>query len=304
MRPYRLILGPDLALEFRALMHAAKSQPGGLRDRELRALRIGLAAIANGTEESLGGKRLGYSAEHHDLRDCAEIKIAVVQESRGPRDLGPSHRLIYREFEAPDGGPPIREAICFAHRKNNRPFELAAARLGREKGVRFRSLHGVSNHQRPHNGPTHAGEASPVRQPLPPELAQAMKGLEGNPSPRGATRPPGSAQPTAPPGAARRPPDRDRPYSLTAGASNRPSCRTLLRPQFPQSLVRQRPRTRSVPVQRLVGHPKRRKSPRHRLRIPLSQQGLSAVIRNHMLAEPHPQLALLNSDHDTSSSTS
>lgn len=208
MTAYRLVLQPDVGRQLAALAQAAKTQPGGLRDREFRALRIALRTIANGAEATADGKRLGYSPEHHDLRDCAEIKVPVIQETRHNHELGPSHRLLYREFDSPDDGPPIREVLCFEHRGNDRPFEVAAQRLGRETGKRVQTLRGVSN-QRPHNGPARPGESGPVRQPLPPDLARALKGIEGNPSPRGAVRPPGSAQPTAPPGSVRRPPERD-----------------------------------------------------------------------------------------------
>lgn len=78
MTQYRLLMKPELLQQLAALSRAAKTQPGGLRDREFRALKASLRAIANGDEESYDGKRLGYSSNHHDLRDCAEIKLPAV----------------------------------------------------------------------------------------------------------------------------------------------------------------------------------------------------------------------------------
>ena len=123
MTQYRLLLKDQLMQQLTALSRAAKSQPGGLRDREFRALKTGLRALAEGREVAFDGKRLGYSPEHHDLRDCAEIKLPVIQETRHNHDLGPSHRLIYREFEADDGVPPVRQVICFEPRGDDRPLK-------------------------------------------------------------------------------------------------------------------------------------------------------------------------------------
>ncbi|MEV6283377.1 hypothetical protein [Kribbella sp. NPDC051770] len=197
MTQYRLLISREVLHQLRTLEQAAKTQqPGGLRAREYRALRAGLRALANGDEAAFDGKRLGFKT--HDLSDCAEIKLPVIPESRGDRALGPSHRLIYREFTPDDDGPPYREVLCFEHRGNDRPFEVAAQRLGRETGKRLNLLRGVAD-QRP----------GPVRQPLPLDLARALKGLA---SPRGATTPSGALHPSAASHAVRRPPEplRDR----------------------------------------------------------------------------------------------
>jgi len=169
---YRILLSPRLRRQFVALEQAAPAQPGGLRDREFRALKLGLQALAEGREDDLDGKRLGFSPNHHDLRDCAELKIPVIAETRYGRELGPSHRLIYREFEAEDGGLPYREAVCFAPRGNDLPFELAGAQLRREIGRPVPELEGLPNasfNQRPTAQPT-----GPPRLPLPPELRRAL----------------------------------------------------------------------------------------------------------------------------------
>lgn len=173
MTQYRILMRPEVLQQLAALSHAAQTQPDSLREREFRALKAGLRAIANGEEESFDGKRLGYSPDHHDLRDCAEIKLPVVTEARYNRDLGPSHRLLYREFEPDDGGPPYREVISFAHRGDDRPFKEAATRLDRAHGVKHQVLDGISN-TRPRRGQRPSGQAAPVRQPLPPELAKAL----------------------------------------------------------------------------------------------------------------------------------
>ncbi|MFI5706233.1 hypothetical protein [Kribbella sp. NPDC051620] len=184
MTKYRLLVRPELRHQLAELQRAAASQPtGGLRDREFRALRLGLRALANGDEESFNGKRLRNA--DHDLSDCAEIKLSVIPESRGNQELGPSHRLLYREFEPEDGGPPYREVISFEPRKDDRPFKVAAARLARPLGFKLESIQGVpATH--PRHTPTAPGNAAPIRQPLPPDLRKALAAAS-NPAPaRGA----------------------------------------------------------------------------------------------------------------------
>ncbi|GAA3126325.1 hypothetical protein JOF29_002585 [Kribbella aluminosa] len=162
MTQYRLLVNHDLLLYMRELERASTSQPGGLRDREFRALRAGLRALAHGDEANFEGKRLRFA--EHDLSDCAEIKLPVVPETRGSQELGASHRLVYREFSADDGGPPYREAVCFEHRRDDRPFEVAAERLEREAGVRRNRVktYGASS------------DIAPIRQNLPPDIRRAL----------------------------------------------------------------------------------------------------------------------------------
>jgi len=160
------------------LEQAAASQPGSLRDRELRALRLGLQALAEGREEDFAGKRLGYSPGHHDLRDCAELKIPVIPESRYGNDLGPSHRLIYREFEPEDGGLPYREVVCFEPRQADRPFDVAGSRLQREVGRPNPALAHLPNH-RPRFQRGAAEPTGPPRLPLPPDLRRALAAASG-----------------------------------------------------------------------------------------------------------------------------
>jgi hypothetical protein len=194
MTQYRLVLLPEVMQRLAALSHAAKTQgPGGLRTREFHALQAGLRALADGREEEFAGKRLSY--RRHDLSDCAEIKLAVVPETRHNIDLGPSHRLIYREFEPEDGGPPYRQVVVFAHRGADRPFEEAAARLGRQAGTRLRGVRAATS-------PTtsQSSAAAPIRQPLPPELRAALAAAGDVAPARGAvsTQPSGQTRSNAP----------------------------------------------------------------------------------------------------------
>jgi hypothetical protein len=187
MTQYRLLVHHDLLLYLRELERAAATQPGSLRHRELRALKAGLRAIANGDEADFEGKRLRFAA--HDLSDCAEIKLPVIPESRGNHELGASHRLVYREFQSEDGGPPYREAICFEHRKDDRPFDIAAKRLNRETAVRRDTVktYGASS------------DIAPVRQTLPPDIRRALAAASNVAPARGAvtTQPAPGRPPTA-----------------------------------------------------------------------------------------------------------
>jgi hypothetical protein len=176
MTQYRLLVREEVLRQLAALRHAGSQQPGGLRDREFRTLEQGLRAIAHGQEADFSGKRLGFAT--HDLSDCAEIKLSAIPESRGNRELGPSHRLIYREFEAEDGGPPYRQVIAFEPRKDDRPFDVAAARLGRERGVRLHQFRPV----------VHTDPPAPIRQALPHDLRIALAAASGVAAASGAVR--------------------------------------------------------------------------------------------------------------------
>jgi hypothetical protein len=168
---YRLLLRPEVRRQLLNLAHAAKTQPGTLRHRELDALKLGLLVLAEGREHEYDGERLGYSAKYPDLRDCAELKLAVVVELRFGHELGPSHRLIYREFDAGPKRQPVREVLCFEHRRGDRPFTIAGQRLGRETGVRADTLRGLPN-SRPAVGDWKdpSQPVAPPRLPLPAKL--------------------------------------------------------------------------------------------------------------------------------------
>jgi len=170
---FRLLIDRELRRRMLMLEHAAATRSDSLRGRELRALKLSLRALAEGREEEYDGKRLGYSRDRHDLRDCAELKVLVVAEVRYGHDLGPSPRLIYREFEAEDGGLPYREVLCFAHRGDNRPFEIAGSRLQRAVGRPDPALAQLPNY-RPAFQRGAAQPTGPRRLPLPPDLRRAL----------------------------------------------------------------------------------------------------------------------------------
>lgn len=174
MTPYRLLIPRDIRRQLSVLQPASAQQPGGLRDREYRGLRAGMQALANGREADFNGKRLGIAA--HDLSDCAEIKLAVIPETRGQRNLGPSHRMLYREFEAEDGGPPYREIVAFEPRRADRPFTVAAQRLGRTDGLRHETTVAA----------TGTSPIAPIRQALPPDIRAALAAAGDVASARGA----------------------------------------------------------------------------------------------------------------------
>ncbi|NEA30123.1 hypothetical protein [Streptomyces sp. SID13031] len=198
---YHLVVHPDLGEELRELRTKAQENPTGLEAQQFGAVRRGLSALRGGREADLNGERLGYSDRHPDLRDCAEIKLPVVEEfNRRGRPMGPSHRMTYREFDAPAPEHlPVRQVMCFEPRKDGRPFEVTADRLGRTRGVPLAELDSLPNVE-PAVGPDKDlnRPVSPVRRPLPAELAQAMKGLEGLPPASGAATPPSGDPPRSP----------------------------------------------------------------------------------------------------------
>jgi hypothetical protein len=206
---FRILIRPRLRRQLAVLEQAATSQPGSLRDSELRAVKLGLRALVEGREEDFDGKRLGYSAGHHDLRDCAELKVPVIAESRYGNDLGPSHRLIYREFEPEDGGLPYREAICFEPRGNDRPFEVAGSRLNREVGQPNPDLAHLPNH-RPSFQRDATEPIGPPRLPLPPDLRKALAAASDVAPARGAVASQPPAQDPSPPRHRGDPPTRER----------------------------------------------------------------------------------------------
>ena len=179
---YHLIIDPELRDELRDLYARAKADPNGPAAKQFEAVRLGLSALREGREDEFAGERLGRSDNHPDLRDCAEIKIPVVEEfNRHGRSMGPSHRLTYREFEGPtESQLPVRQIVAFAPRKDGEIFDVTATRLGRTKGVALDELDHLPT-VRPAVGPgKEAGRpVAPPRMPLPPDLAQAFKALEG-----------------------------------------------------------------------------------------------------------------------------
>ena len=204
---YHLILDPDLRDELRELHARAQADPNGAAAKQFEAVRVALSALREGREAEFAGERLGRSDNHPDLRDCAEIKIPVVEEfNRRGRPMGPSHRVTYREFEGPtESSLPVRQVVAFAPRKNGEIFDVTANRLGRSKGVALDELDHLPT-VRPITGPGKEPDRliGPPRMALPPDLAQSLKALDG-------LAPPTSTPPTTtnhPPATQRQPPNR------------------------------------------------------------------------------------------------
>jgi hypothetical protein len=190
---FQLLVHPELRDQLRELRVRSQADPTGAEAQQFEAVRVGWSALREGREADFDGERLGFSDRHPDLRDCAEIKLPVVQEfNRRKRPMGPSHRLTYREFDGlTTADLPVRQIIAFEPRKNGRPFDVTARRLGRTKGVALSELDSLPN-VRPAVGPNKDARrlVSPVRMPLPPDIAQAMKTLDGlSPASGAATAP-------------------------------------------------------------------------------------------------------------------
>lgn len=204
---YHLIVDPELLDDLRELQSHARSEPNGPAAQQFEAVRRGLSALREGREAELGGERLGRSDSHPDLRDCAEVKIPVVEEfNRRGRPMGPSHRLTYREFEGPTPDHlPVRQVIAFAPRKNGEVFDVTANRLGRSKGVALDELDHLPT-VRPAVGPGKEADRpiAPPRMALPADLAQAFKAMDGLTPPTNSA----SQATNHPPAAQRRSPGR------------------------------------------------------------------------------------------------
>jgi hypothetical protein len=182
---YRVVLHSGLSDQLKALEARANENPNGHEAREFKAALDGLRALRDGREAEYAGERLGFSPKHPDLRDCAEIKVPVVEEfnSRG-RPMGPSHRVVYREYDGTAEDPrPVRQAVAYEPRKDGRPFTVAAERLQRREGVSLEELADVQNVE-PMVGPGKDPRrpVGPIRRPLPPDLEGAMRAAT-NPTP-------------------------------------------------------------------------------------------------------------------------
>jgi hypothetical protein len=210
---YHLIVRPELKKHMDGLYAAAKQDPGSDAAKEFNAAMKALSALRDGRENEYQAKQLGYGPGSHDLRDAAELKVPVFEEvnDRG-RPMGPSHRLVYREFEplptVEDGrvvqdpnATPYREAVAFAHRSQD-PAAIAGAALGRTRGLPERDLHGVTGGGRPSVGPQQQGvQTTPHRVPVPRDLIRQAAILRDSP-PAGSRATPGTGASEA---AAKRP---------------------------------------------------------------------------------------------------
>lgn len=164
---YDILFSSGASERLLRIAYQAARAPGSFSAKEYHAVVGALAVLREGREAYYGGKRLGYSPKHFDLRDCAEIKVPVVQEyNRRGRPLGPSHRMIYREYDSLPGRTlPVRQVIAFAPRADGQPFGSAGKELDRPRGAELDELEGFLN-TRPAVGP----DRDPDRQTTPPRL--------------------------------------------------------------------------------------------------------------------------------------
>ena len=175
--PYNIIYNSEFTKQMHLLSTAYERDPTGPEAALLVATLDAIDIVKRGEEAKHAGERLGFSKNHYDLRDCAEIKVELLDEHHpNGASMGPSHRLIYREFDPTDDDPrPIRQIIAFEHRKGGKPFKVAAERLGRRQGFAAPELGGLSNiapatgRKKDPNRPV-----QPHRLPLPPDLAVAL----------------------------------------------------------------------------------------------------------------------------------
>ncbi|MEU8222878.1 hypothetical protein [Kribbella sp. NPDC048915] len=190
---YYLLHHPDFSRDMDRL-HAEWTQDRDSRGgREFEAAIGAMKALREAREGEFEGKRLAYGPQSYDLRDCAELKVPVEREFT-PRggELGPSHRLVYREFDplpkveghrvVPDpDARPYRQLLAFAHR-SQAPADIAGERLGRERGLMDPELYGVGSGERPSVGPQREGmPTTPYRVPVPGDLLKQAQILRDSP---------------------------------------------------------------------------------------------------------------------------
>lgn len=174
---YRLVHHPNYTDRMEALSRRAAQDVNGRDADVVDASFKALDVLAQGRERDFSGERLSFSPNHYDLRDCAEIKIAVFREyTRGGKPRGPSHRMIYREYHGTvDDSRPIREVMAFEHRAGGLPYAVVAAAVGRQKGRAVDALRDLPA-PKPVLGPNKDPdrEITPPRLPLPPDIAAAL----------------------------------------------------------------------------------------------------------------------------------
>lgn len=201
---YHLIIHPDLKQDMDRLYQAFKQDQNSPQGREFQAAVDALKALREGRESEYQGKQLGYGPGSHDLRDAAELKVPVVQEySDHGRPLGPSHRLVYREFEplpTVENGQVVRDPNARAYRealnftaRSDDPAAVAGQRLGRDRGMPQPELQGIAGGGRPDVGPQRPGvQTTPHRVPVPKDLLRQAAILRDSP-PAGTAPKPSSA---------------------------------------------------------------------------------------------------------------
>lgn len=165
-----------------------------------------IKALQSGREDAYEGKQLGYGPQSHDLRDCAELKVPVVREfTPGGFPRGPSHRLVYREFDplptVQDGrvvqdpdAKPYRQVIAFGHRSEDLAA-TAGLRLARSRGLPVQELHGLTGGGRPAIGKDLRDvQTTPHRMPVPPDLIRQAAILRDSPPAGTAPKPAGAPE--------------------------------------------------------------------------------------------------------------
>lgn len=174
---YRLVFHNSFRMRMKAASQRATSDPRGRDAAVVIGALDALSVLRQGRERDFSGERLSFSPNHYDLRDCAEIKIAVFKEyTRAGKPRGPSHRMIYREYHGTADDPrPIREVMAFEHRAGGLPYAVVAAAVGRQQGRAVDALRDLPA-PKPALGPNKNPDRAitPPRLPLPPDLAAAL----------------------------------------------------------------------------------------------------------------------------------
>jgi hypothetical protein len=204
---FHLLIHDDVRAQITRLHAAYKSDPSSREGKEYVAAIKGLKALQTGREGQYNRKALGSGRNSYDLSDVGELKVPVHREFRpGGYERGESHRLVYREFDplptVKDGrvvpnpdALPFRQVLAFDHRQDN-PADIAGQRLGRTPGVRAPELRGLET-RLPSVGPQAGARLDPPRLPLPPDLLQAARMMQGTAPAAGAVNAPNAAGDTA-----------------------------------------------------------------------------------------------------------
>lgn len=185
---YELVIRTRPMMRLRQMSDLARRDPDGAPAEAWAIAFTALEALRTGRETDHLGERLGFSSNYSDLRDCAEIKVPLVQEfKRDGAPRGPSHRMIYREFEPlPGDSLPVREIVGFGPRARGQVFNETANDLGRRRGVRVATLQDIPS-VAPALGPNKdpSRPKSPARLPLPPDVAAVLQTtVQGRTKPR------------------------------------------------------------------------------------------------------------------------
>jgi hypothetical protein len=207
MTQFHLLMDDAHRKHMDQLFAAYKADPTSREGKEFAAAYTAMKALGEGREGQYEGKRLGYGRDSYDLSDCAELKVdALARGEHGNAVIGPSHRLIYREFENPfpkvvdgrvvpdENAIPFRQVVAFEHRAATPdPASVAGQRLNRTRGMDATGLTRIGGGA-PSGGPQRAGEpTTPHRIPMPRDLMDAARVLHGNAPASGAVNAPNAS---------------------------------------------------------------------------------------------------------------